>query len=587
MYRFTVRRLGRVGLVLASWLILNPFAVYADEANSSPLAEALAAGEFGPALQTADQLAPAGRDAALRQIAAAQYRAGAERAAAASTAAIGDDRVRRQAFDNLFQYGPTSDPLTAAGEASPPGGQGGGVQPDFESLIDLITSTIRPSDWADNGGTIGQIRQHDGGVFVDAAGVMRQIVNTTEAARLASLRREAARDVAPGGARQPSSLRKISLTRLERELQLRRALGRPLDEEMRTLAGLKRVTHLFVYPNSGDVVLAGPADDWYLGRENRMLSVTDDRPVVLLEDLATLLRREFNEGGFFSCSIEPTADGLQKVRTFVDNSRKTPLTSGNLTVWTNQLRDSVGRQNIVFRGIDPQTRVARILVEADYHMKLLGIDRAPSVLQVPSYFQIVKSSGREPPSLGLLRWWFTVNYDALFTTPQHDVYELRGQGVQLQSEDEFLSEQGERISTGQADDRNAEYSENFTKHYATLAQRYPLYADLQNVFDLALVCAVLKHDGVCERAGWRHLGLTDPQLVTPDRDFAPTTVDSVANSAMLNKSRVMAVISGGVRVDVAPLAQRSAMKHDERGALAKQRQSAAPGQLNVHTWWWD
>ena len=26
---------------------------------------------------------------------------------------------------------------------------------------------------------------------------------------------------------------------------------------------------------------------------------------------------------------------------------------------------------------------------------------------------------------------------------------------------------------------------------------------------------------------------------------------------------------------------------DERGALAKQRQSAAPGQLNVHTWWWD
>jgi general secretion pathway protein D len=38
---------------------------------------------------------------------------------------------------------------------------GGGVQPDFDSLIELITSTIRQQDWQDNGGTIGFIRSHD------------------------------------------------------------------------------------------------------------------------------------------------------------------------------------------------------------------------------------------------------------------------------------------------------------------------------------------------------------------------------------------------------------------------------------------
>lgn len=598
MYRFTARRwVGRrwacVGLAILFCGVSNALVLRAAD-PASALDAALAAGEFSAALQSADaQTSAADRDAALQRVASAQLRAGAERAAAASTAAIRDDRTRRQAFDQLFQFGSAADPLsppTVADSTSGPAGGGnlgGGVQPDFDQLIDLITSTIRPSDWSANGGTIGQIVQHDGGVFVDAAGVMRQIVNTTEAARLAALRREAARDSTPGGARQTSSLRKISLSRLERELQLRRALGLPLDEEMRTLAGLRRVTHVFVYPNSGEVVLAGPAGDWYLGRESRILSVADDRPVVLLDDFITLLRREFNEGGFFSCSIEPTSDGLQNVRAFADSSRTKPLAAGDLARWTNRLRDAVGRQNIVFRGIDPQTRAARILVEADYHMKLLGIDRAPSVLQVPSYFQIVKNSGREPPSLGLLRWWFTANYDALLTTSQRDAYELRGQGVQLQSEDEFLSAQGERVSTGKADDRNAEYSANFTEHFPVLAQKYPLYADLQNIFDLALVCAVLKHDGVCERAGWQHLGLTDPQLITPDRDYAPATVDSVANSTMLGKSRVMAVISGGVRVDVAPLAQASAMQQDERGALSMQRQSAAPGRLEIHTWWWD
>lgn len=42
-----------------------------------------------------------------------------------------------------------------------PGGMGGGVRPDFDSLIELITSTIRQQDWQDNGGTIGFIKQHD------------------------------------------------------------------------------------------------------------------------------------------------------------------------------------------------------------------------------------------------------------------------------------------------------------------------------------------------------------------------------------------------------------------------------------------
>lgn len=42
-----------------------------------------------------------------------------------------------------------------------PGGMGGGVQPDFDSLIELITSTIRQQDWQDNGGTIGFIKSHD------------------------------------------------------------------------------------------------------------------------------------------------------------------------------------------------------------------------------------------------------------------------------------------------------------------------------------------------------------------------------------------------------------------------------------------
>ncbi len=41
-----------------------------------------------------------------------------------------------------------------------PGGMGGGVQPDFDSLIELLQSTIAPETWREAGGTQGEVKSH-------------------------------------------------------------------------------------------------------------------------------------------------------------------------------------------------------------------------------------------------------------------------------------------------------------------------------------------------------------------------------------------------------------------------------------------
>jgi len=41
-----------------------------------------------------------------------------------------------------------------------PGGMGGGVKPDFDSLVDLMTSTIEPESWREAGGTQGEVKHH-------------------------------------------------------------------------------------------------------------------------------------------------------------------------------------------------------------------------------------------------------------------------------------------------------------------------------------------------------------------------------------------------------------------------------------------
>ena len=51
----------------------------------------------------------------------------------------------------------------------------------------------------------------------------------------------------------------------------------PLDASMLTLAGLQRVRYVFVYPESGDLVLAGPAGDWKVDADGRIVSTATRR----------------------------------------------------------------------------------------------------------------------------------------------------------------------------------------------------------------------------------------------------------------------------------------------------------------------
>ncbi|MGC3966995.1 MAG: DUF1598 domain-containing protein [Pirellulales bacterium] len=579
--------LALVGAVCGSAALAD-----AEEAGIRRVRDRLNVGEFSTAIAEAKNLPLAQRDAALSEVADAQARLGAKEAAVATVATIQNDALRGEVLGQMFGGYGTSGGISTDGGlpmTNSAGGQGGGVQPDFESLIELMTSTIAPESWRDAGGTQGEVEQHRGGVYVDAAGAMRPVVNLTDLARLASLRRDAAREAGDkANIRAPSALRKISLTRLERELQIRAAQGRPVEEELQALAGLQKVQYVFVYPESGDVVLAGPAGDWYLGRENRRLALETDRPVVLLDDLVTLLRHEFSQGGVFGCSIDPTPEGIERLSAFVTDSARKPLPVGGRPKWTEELGRRLGTQKITIDGLAPSSHAAAVLVEADYRMKLLGVGKEESIAAVPNYLQLVADAkSSKPPALDLVRWWFTVNYDALLTSQERDVYELRGQGVKLLSENEFLAGAGQRVSTGQASNPNSAFAANFTQHFAALAQKYPVYAELQNIFDLALVCAVLHRDGVCDHIGWQRSGLMSPAVLATEVRAVPATVETVAQSRELTKTLVVATASGGVTVDVAEVARPDAIQIDSREQLAKVRRSQRPQNIPDRGWWWD
>ena len=131
------------------------------------------------------------------------------------------------------------------------------------------------------------------GVVVDPNGVLRTQLFMDQTGQLMWQRMNAARTAKAGSGKdaQSSPLRKVSLNRLETVLKDRLDGGRQITDEMKHLAGLTRIEYVFYYPESKDIVVAGPAENFATDLSGRVRGTTTGRPVIELDDLVTAAPR--------------------------------------------------------------------------------------------------------------------------------------------------------------------------------------------------------------------------------------------------------------------------------------------------------
>jgi hypothetical protein len=561
-----VRTLLIVALVLCTSAV-------ADEDAAAKINAHLKAGEFGPAAAAAKALPPKERDDLFAMIAARQAEADARRGSLATLGTIASGDARATAADTM-----RSRPLV-------PRMGGGGVIADFDTLIELITSTIDPDTWTDNGGS-GSINGFPTGVLVDDRGVMAPVATDSES--IATLRRSVLKIGSNRNVRAASKLRKISLPRLEKAVQARYAQGQMPGDAMRNLAGLQRISYIFVYEDTGDIVLAGPAGDWSTSAEGRQVSGESGAPVVQLDDLVVVLRNSATKGTF-GCAITPTKENLAAAQEFLTESAKRPLASGKAAreKWVQQLREELGLQEIETHGIDPRSHAARTIVEADYHMKRVAMGLEPGVLGVESYLASMELKRGETAPMGLTRWWFTLGDGAIRAAADRNAFELKGSSVKVLSEAEKLAKDGERIHTGKASELTAKFADSFTRNFDALAAKYPVYAELRNVFDLAVMAAVLKHEHVLDRVQWQAAHFLDPERYQIELGTAPHQVMSIANYRLMTAGTFVVGVSGGVEVDAAAKLSTDRYKTDQYGDLEAGRAQSIKAELAADVWWWD
>jgi hypothetical protein len=427
--------------------------------------------------------------------------------------------------------------------------------------------------WGQGFGGFG--RQAVGGVSIDANGILHNAaVQDVDQLRVA---RQAALEPLPVGLAKANDLRKISLGRLERAISAV-AAGQPLPDSIKFLAGLQRVRYVFVDPSSHDIVLAGFGEAWKVDGHGSVVGVTTGRPVLLLDDLTVALRAFLGpQPGPITCSIDPTPQGLERLRQLVGKLNG----MGDPAATSEAVEQTLGPQQITIGGVPSTSHFARVLVAADYRLKRLGmkLESAP-IAGLPSYLELVRGGGHGMQNM-TPRWWLVPAYDALATDGQGLAWELRGGSVKCLTEETLFGDDGSRSQSTKVNPISQQWAKTFTSKYDELSLREPIFGELRNCMELAIVAALIVKEQLAARSGCPFEAWTQESRLPVESYETPKRTDTQVSLLRKGTSWVLGA-SGGVEIDPTSILSQSA--HSE--ALTKARQAtAAPA--DASRWWWD
>jgi len=428
-----------------------------------------------------------------------------------------------------------------------------------------------------------------GGVIVDADGVLRTQLTPDPNGALSRQRIAAARSTLDPKLAKKSPLRKISLNRLETAVKTRTDMGMKPTEDMLNMAGMTRIQYVFFYPETNDIVLAGPAEAYGADLAGRVRGLDSGQATLNLDDLVVSLRAFFGPQGreapLVSVSIDPTKEGLQQMQQFLNQmgSRATP----NQTEFiVKGLRESLGLQTVRLTGVPASSHFAQVLVEADYRMKLLGIGLEPPPANVKMASWAARANPLAISRNALQRWYFVPDYQCVRVADDELAMELVGDGVKLVSADELVNQDGTRSKTANVDLASKGFTTDFTKNYAGIAKGIPVYWQLRNGIDMLVAAAFIKEHKYADKAGWKMDTFLDEKEYSVETLNVPKQVET-AVAAIWKGNRLATPIGGGVHIEPAEALKSPNLLEDKGGKVKAKHDESDLKSLAKGQWWWD
>ncbi|TWT76263.1 hypothetical protein CA13_67550 [Planctomycetes bacterium CA13] len=544
----------------------------------------VALGDYPAAINAVDQLPISVRDAAFAWVTLSQIENGDLTEAAETLRDIESTKYRRIALSKVTHesQGAGNEPVGNGGTA-----QGGGSMADFTSLMELIQSTVAPEAWESLGGA-STMAPYPQGIVVDTDGTVREVevLPTVDAKRemgilLFGETTPFAQDAVPGPDqwRRPSRRRVVSLRRLRDDIVRRQMLGQPIDDSMVQMAGISEVSHLV--RTKDDVLIAGEvggialSKGWYVDQKSGMHPLRFDFLVTACE--SALSSRPFG------CTIDPTPDGLARAaKTAIEiQSDRLPVTAGALA-----LADALGKQDVKVFGIESQTQLAMIMIEADRHMKRLALGHAEMPEGVPNYLdQIDNWIAQGPPSEVMIRLWFRPQPQKVQADKGSNVFRLSGRPIVLSGQNELETAQGRaRVAD---DPRTVDFVAEFNAHFSRIRSKYPIYGAMESVYRTAAIAEICERFAADSSSRALLQSVADMAGFFVTSDPVPKSVDSIAvlhNVRHGRKRHHILVASGGVWVETNGTVRGPLESYP---TLANDLPQLMISPSSNRRWWWD
>ena len=161
---------------------------------------------------------------------------------------------------------------------------------------------------------------------------------------------------------------------------------------------------------------------------------------------------------------------------------------------------------LTFKGIPNSTHFARVVVEADYRMKLVGIGLERLPVKVTSYVERANPSAVAANAME--RWYFQPNYDGIAVSEDGNAMKIKERGVQLVGENERVAG-GRRTASGRVNRASQAFCREFTDKFPQIEKRVRIYAELRQLIDVAIAAAYIQQQDFYGQAGWEMSVLQD------------------------------------------------------------------------------
>ena len=487
---------------------------------------------------------------------------------------------------SLSESVPTGKRSSGGSTAEP--GMGGGSFADFQSLIDLIQSTVVPDTWEALGGP-STMAPYPQGIYVDPSGTLLDCQPRDQT----SSENQPIPLLPPGDLnsnpntrftddawKRPSRMRYVSLKRLSSQWNQWQRSGRSPSEAMRNMAGISQVQAVFFDEN--DIILAGSVhgitqhQGWF--RDQATFQNTLQLNFLRVALWSSMNRRPFG------CTIDPTRDGL---RAAAQVGHKIQRQQIPLADAKDALITALGMQRVEVFGIPGDTPIGYIMVEADRHMKQLALGQHPMPVDTKNYLDAIDESiSQGPPQDLLLRLWFTAQAREVLTDESRSSFEIRGRPIRLSSENERAQSNGNRGAITR-DTRTESFVESFNTHWREICEQYAIYGAAESIYEAASIAELITRFG----SSPEHARIADllANTATTSQAILPTprqvaSIGTLHTVRHQNKRHHILMASGGVMVNTANSLNEVIVDYP-LGARLRDNERDRPRILQ--SWWWD